>query len=72
MIAELERDPDLVTATGNNAAAMAMSALLLREGVLVSGPLDLGLLSAAHTVVVNRIVAAHRTAVSELKTRGFI
>jgi glutamate-1-semialdehyde 2,1-aminomutase len=67
------RDRDLVTATGNHAAAMAMSALLLREGVLVSAPLHLGFLSAAHTDDdVDRIVAAHRTAVSELRTRGFI
>ena len=53
-------------------AATALSGLLIREGVFVSAPAHLGFLGAAHAEEdVDRIVAAHETAVLELRDRGF-
>jgi glutamate-1-semialdehyde 2,1-aminomutase len=54
-------------------AARALSALLLREGVLVSAPMHLGFISAAHSEDdIDQMIAAHRVALAEMKERGFI
>jgi len=59
--------------SGKVDAAKALGALLLREGVFVSAPPHLGYLSAAHTEEdIDHIISAHRTALSELRERGFL
>ena len=57
----------------NRDAGKALSALLLREGVFVSAPMQRGFISAAHTEEdIDYVIAAHRVALLELKERGFI
>jgi glutamate-1-semialdehyde 2,1-aminomutase len=60
------------TVNRNIDAARALAGLLIREGVLAS-TMHLGFLSAAHSDDdIDHIITAHRTALDEMKRRGFI